>query len=250
MFRLATHTKNDLLVLLWFLASWNVTSRCIRFWFSSCCSFSFCILASRCWRNISFCGTTSCLTSPLTSAGFVIGITGVGAGAGVGGWICFICSNCCWLSFSLRCSSSILRSRSLLVGCCWANKWMLAPSMHIAGDPICCTSMWSVSDSGDSEAYGEFSDSRSQASPHVDSAIVTESFSNGKNGRRRSISCGFGPDTGKLRFFSSTFKSDTFSFSSLAKSKVLESGWHCAGLGIDADNDDAFDTGSLCVCCA
>jgi hypothetical protein len=34
------------------------------------------------------------------------------------------------------------------------------------------------------------------------------------NGRRRSINCGFDPETGKLRFFNSAFKSLTFISSS------------------------------------
>lgn len=38
--------------------------------------------------------------------------------------------------------------------------------------------------------------------------------SSGKYGFRRSISCGLGPDTGRLRRFRCIFKSETFIFSS------------------------------------
>lgn len=44
--------------------------------------------------------------------------------------------------------------------------------------------------------------------------------SSGKNGLRRSISCGFGPDTGKLRRFRCIFKSETFIFSNREMSVV------------------------------
>lgn len=57
------------------------------------------------------------------------------------------------------------------------------------------------------------------------------------NGRSRSISCGFDPDTGKLRFFNSAFKSLTFISSRRTVIRVVL-------LGV-ADMTEAMD--SLCV---
>lgn len=48
--------------------------------------------------------------------------------------------------------------------------------------------------------------------------LLLDSGCSGRCGRKRSMSCGFGPETGRLRFFRSSFRSDTFIFSNLLSS--------------------------------
>lgn len=119
------------------------------------------------------------------------------------------------------------------------------------GESTCCMSMLSCSDSGENDWRGELTTSPSHVSLHIVSGALDDSSdSSGKYGLRRSINCGFGPDTGRFRFFRCAFKSDTFIFSSLATSEavvgavvtVTDSLWLGAGLdGIEEATDKAGD---------